>query len=394
MKRIHITESQLLTESYYPEAGTDFPRFYDEKTDTWYEAQWNGDYGFPFGFWPTDWEGYNEVFSVGDAWSTHENACGKVAREYYSDILYEQVGEDVSAIVESVNEIMSNIKEYGYEWNSDSEVWVSPDGDEIDLWDEADNLVGDLRFVTDYNIVHDIIVEAIENGGNIDESALSEDIMDRTFNDQDFTNRDGIDRALESIGDNFQSFFERGNSEGRIWPEKKMIGFYQTEQPDPQHLLYILGLLSKHDEIGVDYDDLLNFHMVFEDWRNDGQITACTLSDYIDGNYGPDSYEDEEENEIQYARDGKTQFVPHLANQDQKREFFKGFRDTRDQAVYVPREKGVGSLARYHAMRYPDGENKKKLAKIIKEEINKILELSDIYIKNTHKNYGYISKKI
>ena len=374
MKKIHITESQLLTESYYPEAGTDFPRFYDEKTDTWYEAQWNGDYGFPFGFWPNDWEGYNEVFSVGDAWSTHENACGKVAREYYSDILYEQVGEDVSTIAERVNDIMSNIKEYGYEWNSDSEVWMSPDGDEIDLWDEADNLAGDLRFVTDYEVVHDIIVEAIENDGNIDESALSEDIMDRTFDGQDFTNRDGIDRALESIGDNFQDFFERGNSEGRIWPEKEMIGFYPTEQPDPQHLLYILGLLSKNDEIGVDYDDMLNFHMVFEDWRNNGEITCCTVSDYVDGNYGPYSYEDEDEEEIQYARDGKTQFVPHLASPEEKREFFKDFRNTRDQAVYVPREKGAGSLARYHAMRYPYGENKKKLGKIIREEIKKLME--------------------
>ena len=376
MKRIHITESQLLTESYYPEAGTDFPRFYDERTDTWYEAQWNGDYGFPFGFWPDDWEGYNEKFSVGDAWSTHENACGKVARDYYADILYEQVGEDVSAIVEKVNEIMDNIKEYGYEWNADGQVWVNQEGDEIDLWDEADNLAGDLRFVTDYEIVHDIIVEAIENGGNIDESALSEDIMDRTFNDQDFTNRDGIDCALESIGDNFQNFFERGNSEGRIWPEKEMIGFYPTEQPDPQRLLYILQLLSQNEAIGVDYEDMLNYHMVFEDWRNNGEVTCCTISDYVDGNYGPDSYEDEddeddEDEEIQYARQGKTQFVPHLANQQQKREFFQDFRNTRDRAVYTPRERAAGNLAAYHAMRYPYGESKERINKIIREEIDK-----------------------
>jgi hypothetical protein len=159
-----------------------------------------------------------------------------------------------------------------------------------------------------------------------------------------------------------------------------MIGFYTTEQPDPETLTDIMKDLANTGI--VTYEDLLQYDMVFEDWRNDGQITACTLSDYIDGNYGPDSYEDEEdndeyddeqENEIQYARDGKTQFVPHLANQDQKREFFRDFRNTRDQAVYVPREKGAGSLARYHAMRYPYGENKKKLGKIIREEINKIL---------------------
>ena len=115
--------------------------------------------------------------------------------------------------------------------------------------------------------------------------------------------------------------------------------------------------------------------MVFEDWRNDGQVTACTLSNYINGNYGLYSYDDEEDNEMQYARDDKTQFVPHLANQDQKREFFRDFRNTRDQAVYVPREKGAGSLARYHAMRYPYGESKKKLGKIIREEIKKLLSI-------------------
>jgi hypothetical protein len=133
----------------------------------------------------------------------------------------------------------------------------------------------------------------------------------------------------------------------------------------------------------VTYEDLLQYNMVFEDWRNDGQITACTLSDYIDGNYGPSSYEDEEdndeyddeeENEIQYARDGKTQFIPHLANQAQKREFFRDFRNTRDQAVYAPRERAAGNLARYHAMRYPYGENKQMINNVIKEELNKLIK--------------------
>lgn len=44
------------------------------------------------------------------------------------------------------------------------------------------------------------------------------------------------------------------------------------------------------------------------------------------------------------------------------------------KAVFVPREKGTSSLARYHALRYPYGENKKKLGKIIREEIKKLME--------------------
>jgi hypothetical protein len=210
---------------------------------------------------------------------------------------------------------------------------------------------------------------------------LAEEIASNEAEYYDFTERKGIDQALEEIGSNFNSYFESGRNEGRIWPQLEMIGFYTTEQPDPQTLTDIMRDLANTGI--VTYEDLLQYVMVFEDWRNDGQITACTLSDYIDGNYGPDSYEDEEdndeyddeeENEIQYARDGKTQFVPHLANQAQKKEFFKDFRNTRDQAVYAPRERAAGNLARYHAMRYPYGENKQMINNVIKEELSKLIK--------------------
>ena len=114
--------------------------------------------------------------------------------------------------------------------------------------------------------------------------------------------------------------------------------------------------------------------MIFEDWHNNGEVTACTISDFFDGNYGPeDEDEDNNDEEEQWAREGETHFVPHLANQDEKRKFFKGFRDTRDKAVYVPRERGAKTLARYHALRYPYGENRERLNKIIKEAIRKHL---------------------
>lgn len=359
MKKIYINESQLFEMSlnYNKQAGTDFPCFYDEKTDTWYEAQWNGDYGFPFGFWAEDYDGGNMVFSVGDAWSTHENACGKVAERYFTDMLYEQVGEDVSAIAEKAYDIVNDINEYGYVYDENRDVYVSEDGDEINLYNVADDLAYDLRFYTDMEKVYDVLVNAIDNGGNVDEQALTDEILETVSSNQDFTTKSGINAALEMIGDNFENFFERGSGEGRIWPEKEMIGFYETEQPDPQSLLYICQLLSENEEIGVSYNDLLNFHMVFEDWRNyDGEITCCTISDYVDGNYGLDSYEDDDD--VSYARQGKTQFVPHLASPEEKKTFFKDFRDTRDRAVYVPRERAAGNLAHYHAMRYPYGENK------------------------------------
>lgn len=367
MRRIHINENQLLeiANVNYPQAGTDFPHFYDEETDTWYEASWNDDYGFPFGFWSDDYYGNNQIFSVGEAWTTHINACGKVAERYFIDAIYEQVNEDVDMITDKASEIYNDINNYGYTYDEESDVYVSEDGDEINLYNVADDLAYDLKSFSDMVKVYNILVNVISNDGNIDEQTLTDEILEAVSSEQDFTTQEGINNALELIGDNWQNFFERGCNEGRIWPRLEMIGFYETEQPDPERLLYILKLLSQNEEIGVSYEELLNYHMIFEDWRNDGGITCCTISDYVDGNYGLESYDDEEE--VQYARQGKTQFVPHLANQDEKRAFFKDFRDTRDREVYVPRERGAGNLARYHALRYPYGENKKiNYNKIIK----------------------------
>jgi hypothetical protein len=67
-------------------------------------------------------------------------------------------------------------------------------------------------------------------------------------------------------------------------------------------------------------------------------------------------------------------FVPHLANQQDKFNYYRDFRNTRDRAVYAPQERAAGNLAAYHAMRYPYGESKNKIGKIIKEEINNIIK--------------------
>ena len=372
MKKIHILESQLLNESQYFEAGTDHPYFEDERTGQSYEANWNGDYGFPFGYWPETYGG-RELFSIGDSYTTHENACGKMAKRYFYNVKKEIMEEEMTYFTDALEDLIADFKTYGYTYDENNDVYVSSDGsDEIDLDEWVDDNCYSLGRDKAKEIAEDVI-----NGGSIPYAdELAEEIASDDAEYYDFSDRKSIDQALEDIGSNFNSYFESGRNEGRIWPQLQMIGFYVTEQPDPQTLTDIMRDLANTGI--VTYENLLQYDMVFEDWRNDGQITACTLSDYIDGNYGPDSYEDEEdndeENEIQYARDGKTQFVPHLANQDQKREFFRDFRNTRDQAVYVPREKGAGSLARYHAMRYPYGENKKKLGKIIREEIKKLME--------------------
>lgn len=387
MKKIHILESQMLNERRYFEdeqtgqsyednwsfeAGTDHPHFEDKRTGQSYEANWNTEYGFPFGYWPERYNG-NDIFSIGDAYTTHVNACGKIAKRYFYNAKKEIMEEGITYFTDALEDLVNDFKQYGYTYNEDIDMYVSSDGsDEIDL----DNWLNDYCYVLDRDKAKEITENAI-NGGPIPYAdELAEEMASNEAEYYDFTDKNGIDQALEEVGSSFEGYFESGRNEGRIWPQLQMIGFYATEQPDPQTLTDIMRDLANTGI--VTYEDLLQYDMVFEDWRNNGQITACTLSDYIDGNYGPDSYEDEdddeEENEIQYARDGKTQFVPHLANQEQKREFFKDFRNTRDQAVYAPRERAAGNLARYHAMRYPYGENKNIIGKIIKEELNKLIK--------------------
>ena len=379
MKKIHLLESQMLNERQYFEADTDHPYFEDALTSQTYEAHWNTDYCFPFGYWPESYGG-RQIFSIGDAYSTHINACGKIAKRYFYNAQKEIMEEDITYFTDALEELVNDFKEYGYTYNEDIDMYVSSDGsDEIDL----DEWVDENCYSLDRDKAKEITENAI-NGGSIPYAdELAEEIASNEAEYYGFTNKEGIDQALETIGSSFKEYFESGRNEGRIWPQLGMIGFYPTEQPNPQTLTVIMRDLANTGI--VTYEDLLQYNMVFEDWRNNGQITACTLSDYIDGNYGLDSYEDEEdndedeyddeeENEIQYARDGKTQFVPHLANQAQKREFFKDFRNTRDQAVYAPRERAAGSLARYHAMRYPYGENKQMINSIIKEELNKLIK--------------------
>jgi hypothetical protein len=291
--------------------------------------------------------------------------------------MYEQIDDAAYQISEAMESFASDFQEYGYQYNEESGLWVSADGsDERDLDDFVNEIENQFSSPID---MRDYISEFVENYTQGDtnvpsSSEIYEYINDNISETYDFSDKDGINDAMEQLGMDFYQYFEMGRNEGRIWPEREMIGFYESEQPDPETLYNILYALQDNGIANV--SDMLQYHMVFEDWRNDGTITACTIQDYVDGNYGPESYEDEESDEpIQYNNGQKTVFVPHLANQDQKREYFKDFRNTRDRAVYTPREKAAGNLAAYHAMRYPYGESENKIGNIIKEVINKMIKM-------------------
>ena len=389
MKKIHILEKKLNEIWHAKEfcAGTDTPYFEDEKTGEVYDASWNSDYGFPFGYWPIDYSGEMQ-FVIGDAWTTHANACGKCAQDYFNDMMYEQIDDEAYQLSDAMERFASNFKEYGYQYNEESDMWVSEDGsDERDMDGFIEEIRDEVSGPIDiYEYVYNFVEDYINGYDKVPSSSeIYEYLNNQISEEYDFTEQRGIDDAMKELGMDFYQYFEMGQYEGRIWPQLEMIGFYTTEQPEPRALEEILRNLSQG--LNISLDELYNYHMVFEDADNDYQITACTLSQYMRGEYGPEyDSEDEEEyeepQERHYGRDEKTVFVPHLANQQQKREYFKDFRDTRDKAVYAPRERGAGNLAAYHAMRYPYGENKEKhialtesdLHALVKEAVKNILE--------------------
>ena len=381
MKRIHIKESKLneiYSDRWNFEAGTDHPYFEDEKTGEVYEANWNGDYGFPFGFWPIDSSGEME-FVIGEPRTTHADACGQCAEQYFNDSMSEQIDDEAYQLSEAMEGFVSNFQEYGYQYDEENDVWVS-EYDSKDLDDFIEEIRDQVSGPVDiYEYVREFVENVTQGNTNVPSSSdIYEWLNENLSSGYDFRDQQGIDDAMQQLGMDFYQYFEMGNSEGRIWPEKEMIGFYQSEQPDPETLCNILYALQDNGIANV--SDMFQYHMVFEDWRNDGTITACTVQDYIDGNYGPESYEDEDENNdepIQYNNGQKTVFVPHLANQQQKFDYYKDFRNTRDRAVYAPQERAAGNLAAYHAMRYPYGESKEKIGKIIREEINNIIKKGD-----------------
>jgi hypothetical protein len=370
-----------------PCAGTDHPYYEDKETGEVYEADWDDGYGFPFGYWPVDGNG-TEEFIAADYGETHADVCGKAAEKYFYSIVDDLIYECADEICSAIDDISKEFEEYGYTYDEEEDRYVSSDGSDTVTRDELVDKVCDSVYdqVGDvYEISSELIDDFLATNEISDFQEIEEKIRDSIESEYEFYDRKSINEALSVVGTDFDSFFEAGHSEGRIWPEHEMIGFYDTQQPSPEGLSKILHDLA--DYMGYDYEEFMDYHMIYEDWDSeDGGIKLTTLGDYINGPHEEDK---------QYAKDGKTVFIPHLAKPEEKKEFFKDFRDTRDRVKFVPQEKAAGTIAAYHAMRYPFGESKKRIWKQVSEEVERVLSNQKrVYIKESSlKRIGKLLKK-
>lgn len=361
-------------DSYDGEAGTDNPCFYDPKTGTEYTAYWQDGGAFPFGFWPSMYKDNPDYFSIGDESYNHANACGKAAKVYIKNILMSDTESDSYEIQDSIEDLLNDFKEHGYRLSDDEETYYSVDengeiDDEYSINDWLDILSGRLYVPKDFifNVIKDILISSIKNGKAIQSYEIIKTYDEYLTNELNKYNigLDGsdIDYLFDSFNVNgsFDDYFSYGNLEGRIWTNSEMMGFYEEQQPTAKELDEIVRRLDESDEIPAKYEDIMNYMIIYyadeyDEYGYHNNVTGCTVYEYIHGAPMDDKINPDERKGVQ--------FIPHLANQQQKREFFKDFRDARDRAIYYPREKAAGNLAAYHAMRYPFGESKKTGKKV------------------------------
>lgn len=358
------------------QGGTDFPYF--ENDDVTIEVRWDDNDTFPFGFWE-NYYGSLE-FSIGDRQSMHYNPCGKVARKYFIEVLEEGSSDDAGILEDELDDIVELFKSESYQWDSEEEAYVSDDGsDTIYINELVEDISGKLN---NFGYDEDYIEELVRNACAYGESVSSYDIEEH-FNklceeqadEYDWDSKHGLNSALSNLGLSFGSYFYDGRLEGRIWTDSNVISFYIGQEPTQEELQKICEYLSESEEIGVSYDDLYeNYYIVFPIDGDENRITACTIHQYCVGDFGDDEDDDDDYNDSSYnypnpnERKGAV-FIPHLASQKDKREFFKDFIRDRDKNVYAPIEKKYGSLAAYHAQKYQES-----VEKVISDVLNEAVK--------------------
>lgn len=349
-----------MTYDYDFEAGTDHPIYADDNVEI--ECLWDESDAIPFGYWIG---GSGELeFFVGDNGCMHTNACGKAAREYFIAYNTENIEDDAAIVDEAIDNLIDILRDGNYHYDSENEEFVSEDGSDtitIDdyYYDEIEGNLYNSQFEECIkNILFKTAIEKINPTIEEIENHFKESIYDMA-DVFDWETAIGIDEGLRYIDSDFDSFFQDGQLEGRVWTSQSVISFYEDQQPTPKELNVICEKLS--DNIGVKYNYLLNYYIVYR--NDDDEVKACTVLDYIKGN------NNENEKSNKEKRKGST-FIPHLASQKDKRDYFAAFRANRDKNVYAPIEKKYGSLAAYHAQKYQESI-KRIINNVINEHINR-----------------------
>lgn len=351
-------------------AGTDHPCYTDPNTGETISAEWNYDYGYPFGYWNN---GERYEFSVGDAYCTHLTAFGKIVEEKVEDMFREDAIAQCDYIVDRIEDLISDIKKYKMYYNDDEDTLVDGiDGSyTIEINDVCDDIAYEVSYMSE-DTIREKIMQAIQDMDCEDSETMYAELYDLWINenDFDFTTQEGLDNVFQNFNLSWEDEFTDGYGMGRIWPNLELITFYDSEQPEPDRFREILIELSKNDNVDLSVDEMLAFNIIFYDYDNEAKVTCCTVQQYINGEYG----ENVEQDQRTYG-DGNTKFVPHLANQKDKKEFYKDFQNTRNQKWSERLRPFNGNMAAYRAARYPYQESKerKQTVRLTESELRRMI---------------------
>ena len=334
-------------------AGTDHPYYEDESTGQVWFANWNdNDSCYAFGYWPVlsddgsgnvEWSRGDDVFSVGDNGKTHRNACEKVARPVLYDILCDRFEQMFDGMYGWLEDLLS---EYDFDPATKT---LSRGGETVPFGEYVEE---NCPWNDDPGLMTWLCLKA--HSGDL---PLKEEMADSRASQKV---RLGVAPSFHEAGGDWDDYFADGRLMGRVWPTKGIITFYPTEQPEPDEFRDVLRSLEAAG-LSLSVADMMGYVIIFEDPANDYQVTASTVSQYISGDY---------EDGVRFSRGGDAKFAPHLGSPEEKREFYRQFIDSRNKSKYAPRERVGGTLAGYHALRYPYGESvESRVGRVVSEVV-------------------------
>lgn len=350
-------------------AGTDYPYYENPQTGEVYEGGWSDAEAYPFGYWFIN--GVWKLF-VGDMSSTHQSCALAAIEEEYLPQIEEELQNDAANIYDACKALYNDMRHDGpYTYDADNNSFYNKEGELVDLT-QYSSIFEDTQPFVEVSECGWEALRKIANGEELEyfqpQEIAQELITEWKENHEEcFLDSRAADNVLEHYMEDFDSFFENGKLLGRVWFDQGIISFYYT--PSPQSLAEVLHALA--DYFHESMDNMLNLHIIYEEYHadNNDTVECCTCGEFIGGE--PQTTGDD--NAVDSEKTHGKPFIPHLAPQDQKREYFADYRKNRDKALYGQAEKELGSVARYNYLRHPYGENKEIVHNAIMESLNMLI---------------------
>lgn len=370
----------LIQEQVEPQAGTDFPCFVDEKGNI-YDAAWDTGAAYPFGYWPIDAEGTDYHLFVGSQCSTHSEPALQAARQYINSLMESEAEEDADTIEMCLEDLYGDLYNYKlFQYDEDEDALIATDGsgEKRPIETVIEDILRQLRtFLDEKYYIQKYVWDVITKGEYPPKEDISADLMEMFDVENEIQDISDVNSFLGIYASDFDGYFQMGALQGRVWLDQDLFSFYST--PSPRELSQVIHDLPQAlTTVGEDnwtVNDFLDFHIIYNDYNYDTDketVNMKTVGEFI-GATKPKA-QSSQEGPLQMQASGR-QFIPHLASQDEKRKFYSQYRQNKDQTLYAPISKALGSVAKYNWLRHPYGENKERISQIIREELERMFDL-------------------